>query len=66
MLNSDLHDDTPLMSGSASTTSPMDEQNPDPLAVLWVPDIEQTHGWREFYVYPKKMNTAKPGMGFRK
>lgn len=23
-----------------------------PAAVLWVPDPEQRHGWREFYVYP--------------
>lgn len=35
-------------------------------AVLWVPDPEQRHGWREYYVR-KGNNQPKPGargMGF--
>ena len=34
-------------------------------AVLWVPDIEKPHGWREFYV-KRKTGPTKPGqrMGF--
>lgn len=35
-----------------------------PIAVLWVPDIEQINGWREYNVMPLKK--AKPGqLGFR-
>lgn len=37
-----------------------------PVAVLWVPDIEQRHKWREYYV---KRQALKPGarpMGYRK
>lgn len=41
--------------------------DPDrPAAVLWLPDPEQRHGWREYYV---KREGPKPGsrrMGYRK
>jgi hypothetical protein len=30
----------------------------DAIAVLWIPDPEQRHGWREFYV---RSPPAKPG-----
>ena len=36
------------------------------IAVLWLPDPEQRHGWREYYV---KKTAPKPGnkrMGYRK
>lgn len=37
-----------------------------PACVLWLPDPEQRHGWREYYV---KKTTPKPNsapMGYRK
>lgn len=36
-----------------------------PVAVLWVPDPEQRHGWREYYVkrQPPKPNGKR--MGYR-
>lgn len=36
-----------------------------PAGVLWVPDPEQRHGWREFYV-DKPGSSPERGMGFRK
>lgn len=36
-----------------------------PVAVLWIPDIEQYHKWREYYV---KKQAPKPGarkMGYK-
>lgn len=42
-----------------------EEDDELPVAVLWIPDIEQRHGWREFYV---KKRQAKPNgkrMGYR-
>ncbi len=42
--------------------------SPDParaVAVLWVPDPEQRHGIREFYVYPASLKEGRP-LGFRK
>ena len=44
----------------------IDRPDEHPVAVLWVPDIEQRHGWREYYV---KRQVPKPGskpMGYRK
>jgi hypothetical protein len=38
-------------------------------AVLWVPDPEQRHGWREYYVKaeaPKPASRAALGFGQRK
>lgn len=35
-----------------------------PIAVLWVPDPEQRHGFREFYIYPDP-KPSRP-VGFRK
>lgn len=35
-----------------------------PVAVLWVPDPEQRHGWREAYIYP--VEKPRPPVGFRK
>jgi hypothetical protein len=43
------------------------DSTPDrPIAVLWLPDPEQRHGWREYYV--AKHAAPKPGrpLGFRK
>lgn len=56
-------DDTPIpVLGQASSTV-----GPDPdamLGPLWVPDPEQRHGWREYWIHPE----PRPGrpMGFRK
>jgi len=54
-----------IQQGSAELASGSVE-NDHPVAVLWIPDPEQRHGWREFYV---KRATPKPGskpMGYRK
>lgn len=51
--------------GSAHHVSDQGEDRPRPLATLWLPDPEQRHGWREFYVYPEHKPNRKP-MGFRK
>lgn len=61
-------DPVPAMTtGSASVaTEPEHSELTDIAAVLWVPDIEQRHGWREFYV---KRPVSKPGarpVGFRR
>lgn len=52
----------PTGTGTADAVPSDDKRNPR--AVLWVPDIEQWHGWREYYVYSVD---EKPGrrMGFR-
>lgn len=36
----------------------MTEESDRPVAVLWVPDIEQRHKWREYYA---KKVAPKPG-----
>lgn len=41
------------------------EESPGTACVLWVPDPEQRHGWREYYV-PNEKPQAKPStMGFK-
>lgn len=48
--------------GFAEGTAAQDDH---PAAVLWIPDIDARHGWREYYV----RRTAKPGaraMGFQR
>ncbi len=48
------------------TVEPLTDATDRPVAVLWIPDIEQRHGFREYYV---KKQAAKPGstpIGFRK
>lgn len=62
----DWIDEPTFAGGSASVVSALPPAQPDhPAAVLWVPDPEQRHGWREFYV--AKAPTPKPGraVGFR-
>jgi hypothetical protein len=34
-----------------------------PAGVLWIPDPEQPHGWREFYVH-RPTRTTRTRMGF--
>lgn len=45
--------------GTAHAISGPDDEKPDVAGRLLVPDPEQRHGWREFYV--PKPPTAKPG-----
>jgi hypothetical protein len=48
------------------TVEQVTEELDRPVCVLWGPDIEQRHGWREYYV---KKTTPKPGarkMGYKK
>lgn len=47
------------------TVEQVTEETDRPVCVLWVPDIEQRHGWREYYV---KKAAPKPGarkMGYK-
>lgn len=46
-----------------TTTDGKPEQD-DPVAVLWVPDIDARHRWREYAVF--KSGKPRRGMGFRK
>jgi hypothetical protein len=42
--------------GSVSSFSDDDDESSEskhPTAVLWIPDIDARHGWREFCIYPK-------------
>lgn len=48
----------------SSTSLQQDGTKDHPRAVLWVPDPEQHHGWREFYVYPETPR-QKPGLGYK-
>lgn len=42
----------PLMPGSGvQNLESSGEPKPGTAATLWVPDPEQRHGWREYYVY---------------
>jgi len=53
---------------SAIVTGKVDQVSEDsdrPVAVLWVPDPEQRHGWREYYV-KKAMPKPCDRMGYRK
>ena len=43
-----------------------DDSTDYPAAVLWEPDPEQRHGWREFYVKKAAPKPNGKGMGFKK
>lgn len=45
--------------GSAHAIDGPSEERPDVAGKLYVPDPEQRHGWREFYVH--KPASDKPG-----
>ena len=53
---------TPLSVGFASGADDGDGTDTS-MPVLWVPDPEQRHGWREFYC-AKPKPAPGPGMGF--
>lgn len=43
-----------------------DDEPSKPAQILWVPDPEQRHGWREWYVSPDKPNGKPKGrIGFK-
>lgn len=47
-------------------TQPSDDDEPTcAVAVLWVPDPEQRHGWREFYIRRERKPGQKRPMGYR-
>ncbi len=59
-----IEDTVSIQQGSAEAAA--GERDDHPIAVLWLPDPEQRHGWREFYV---RKQAPKPGakkMGYRK
>lgn len=37
-----------------------------PVCVLWIPDPEQRHGWREYYVKKSAPKPSGKPMGYRK
>lgn len=53
--------------GVAQGASGPDDDTANLVGPLWVPDPEQRHGWREYYVRasPKPGSERRP-MGFRK
>jgi len=53
--------------GNAHAVLGPDDKKPDVAGRLYVPDPEQRHGWREFYVHkaPEQKPGARP-LGFRK
>ena len=42
-----------------------DADDDHPVAVLWVPDVEQRHGWREYYVKRQPKPKGRK-MGYQK
>jgi hypothetical protein len=43
-----------------------DEEPQKPQQVLWIPDPEARHSWREWYVSPEKPNSKPKGrIGFK-
>ncbi len=54
-----------LGTGAAHSVSDEPEQRPRSIARLYVPDPEQRHGWREYYVYPETTPTERHA-GFRR
>lgn len=60
------YDDAPWFFGVGTTGGGMEPERNAPVGTLWVPDPEQRHGWREFYVaHPEPKPGANP-IGFRK
>jgi hypothetical protein len=55
-----------LQQGHASSTVGAEDAPQKVAAVLWVPDIEQTHGWREYYVYRDEPKPGARPFGFGK
>lgn len=53
--------DTPDVAVGHAEAGKDDEDHP--AAVLWVPDPEQRHGWREFYV-KRTVTQRRRRMGF--
>jgi hypothetical protein len=51
--------------GHVETGAPVPPPSDIPKAILWIPDPEQRHGWREFCVRPQP-SAPKPkrSMGF--
>jgi hypothetical protein len=43
-----------------------DEDAERPAAVLWIPDIEQRHGWREYYVKKAQQKPNGKRMGYKR
>lgn len=59
----EIEDTIAIEIGSAESLTSDAER---PIAVLWVPDIEQRHGWREYYVKPDRPKPGGKLIGFRK
>lgn len=64
---SDWYDETPAPTvGAAHPSSGGDDPSDlaDFAAILWVPDPEQRHGWRELWVRKPDAKPASRPMGF--
>ncbi len=65
MTRADDDDDIETPSVTIGAAEPGSPDIGRAVAVLWVPDPEQRHGIREFYVYPASPKEGRP-LGFRK
>lgn len=59
-------DEVPWLLGVGTTGGGMDPERDAPAGTLWVPDPEQRHGWREFYVMRADQKPRPNAIGFRK
>lgn len=59
-------DEPPWYLGVGTTGGGMDPERDATVGTLWVPDPEQRHGWREFYVARPDPKPGANPIGFRK
>lgn len=64
MSDEDDFDSLTPFTGSLQTATGSDDE--DPIGVIWLPDMEQRHGWRGHYIYPDhKRPERRVGFGRR-
>ena len=65
MTSDEWQDDVSLQIGQASGANEADDDKPEYVAVLLIPDITERHGWRDVWI--EKTKTSKPkSAGFRR
>lgn len=62
----DIADTIAIQQGSAEPASGAPEPAEQPIAVLWVPDIDAPHKWREYHIRKIAAKPAARPFGFRK
>lgn len=55
----------PLVTGSAASGVQAERDDDAPAAVLWVPDIDCRHKWREYYVDRERDKPGERAYGFK-